>query len=93
VSESRKNARRRGVWQRRFHEHLICDEQDFCSHVNYIHYNPVKHAVAHCPHAWPYSTFHKWIERGFYRNDWMCVCNGANRAPPTFEEFKGRDME
>ena len=43
VSRSKQEARRRGVWQRRYWEHLIRDEIDFERHCDYIHYNPVKH--------------------------------------------------
>ena len=46
-------------------------------HVNYIHYNPVKHGYAECPHGWPYSMFHRWQREGFYREDWLCSCRGA----------------
>ena len=55
-------------------EHMIRDEDDFRRHVNYIHYNPVKHRLASCPHAWEYSSFHGWAAEGFYRQDWLCGC-------------------
>ncbi|WP_458789442.1 REP-associated tyrosine transposase [Adonisia turfae] len=44
------------VWQRRFWEHLIRNEDDFARHVEYIHYNPVKHGLVQNPHDWPYSS-------------------------------------
>jgi putative transposase len=47
---ARLHARRRGVWQRRFWEHCIHDEDDFARHLDYLHYNPVKHGFARCPH-------------------------------------------
>jgi putative transposase len=52
-SSSRLQQRRRGVWQRRFWEHLIRDAKDYESHFHYIHYNPVKHEVVRCPHEYP----------------------------------------
>ena len=44
--------------------------------VDYFHYNPVKHGLASCPHAWDYSTFHCWAEQDFYTADWLCSCCG-----------------
>jgi putative transposase len=49
ISTSRKNKRERGIWQRRFFEHCIRDEQDLENHVNYIHFNPVKHGYVARP--------------------------------------------
>jgi len=77
ISSSRRRNRRRGVWQRRFWEHRIRDQDDFNRHLNYIHYNPVKHGLARCPHAWPHSTFGKWVKRGAYRTDWCCGCHAT----------------
>lgn len=50
----------RGIWQRRFWEHSIRDEDDYNAHVDYIHFNPVKHGHVQDPDDWPYSTWHKW---------------------------------
>lgn len=83
---SRKRRRERMVWQRRFWEHAIRDEQDLEAHMDYIHYNPVKHGVVSCPHAWPYSSFHRWVAAGRYRLEWACACNGA-ASPPAFERI------
>jgi len=71
--------------QRRFWEHCIRDEEDWRRHVDYIHHNPVKHGLATCPHAWPWSTFKRWVARGFYETDWCCQCDGRVVASPTFE--------
>ena len=76
VAAYRAKYRERGVWQRRFWEHMVRNEDDFMRHVNYIHYNPVKHGLASCPHAWDYSTFHRWMEHGYYSADWLCSCHG-----------------
>jgi putative transposase len=77
-TESRRRHGRRGVWQRRFWEHAIRDGDDLMRHVEYIHHNPVKHGLVTCPHAWPYSTFHRWVRTGAYPSDWACTCNGAS---------------
>jgi putative transposase len=58
------------VWQGRFWEHLIRDENDFKRHVEYIHYNPVKHELAKAPKDWKYSSFHRFVAKGKYNNDW-----------------------
>ncbi len=63
----------RGIWQRRYWEHLIRDEADFQAHLHYIHYNPVKHGWVKQVKDWPYSTFHRWVERGVYPVNWAGV--------------------
>lgn len=73
-SASRTKRHERTVWQRRFWEHRIRDEEDLIRHVNYIHYNPVKHGLVPCPHAWPHSSFLRWAEQGYYHRDWLCTC-------------------
>ena len=69
-SASRQRRKERGIWQRRFWEHTIHDEDDFERHVDYIHYNPVKHGLVSCPRDWPYSSFHRWVKLGVYTNYW-----------------------
>ena len=59
VSSSRKNKKERGIWQRRFWEHLIKDQDDFNRHVQYIHYNPVKHGYCKNAADWPFSSIHQ----------------------------------
>jgi putative transposase len=59
----------RGVWQRRFYEHQVRDE-DVSALCDYIHYNPVKHGLAKSPVDWPYSTFHRFVSTGHYPPDW-----------------------
>lgn len=87
-SASRVAHRNRGVWQRRFHEHVCCDENDLGRHVEYIHFNPVKHGYARCPHDWPHSSFHRWVADGTYRRDWCCVCD-SDAPPPDFSWAEG----
>jgi len=62
--------RRRTVWQPRFWEHTIRDEQDFTNHLDYIHFNPVKHGQAASPREWPYSSFSRFVKLGWYDADW-----------------------
>lgn len=72
VTPVRKNKRERGIWQKRFWEHLIRDETDFEHHVNYIHYNPVKHRHVANPIDWQYSSIHHFIQKGILNSDWGC---------------------
>jgi REP-associated tyrosine transposase len=70
ISQSRLAKGERGVWQRRFWEHTIRDEDDFARHVDYIHINPVKHRLVPRVQDWPHSSFHRMVERGVYPVDW-----------------------
>ncbi|MGB5305558.1 MAG: transposase [Gammaproteobacteria bacterium] len=60
----------RGIWQRRFWEHLIRDEADYAAHMDYVHFNPVKHGLVKQVIDWPYSTFHRLVGEGVYVCDW-----------------------
>ena len=71
-SPIQKNRRERGIGQKRFWEHLIRDELDFEHHVNYIHYNPVKHGHVDHPVDWPYSSIHRFIRDGIIPSHWTC---------------------
>jgi putative transposase len=70
LSDRRFKKGERGIWQRRFWEHVIRDEKDYERHVNYIHYNPVKHGHVARVADWPYSSFHRFVERGIYSPNW-----------------------
>ncbi len=63
---SRLNKGEQGIWQRRFWKHQIRDENDLVRHIDYIHYNPVKHGLVNSPIAWPYSSF---------KNCWVSCLN------------------
>ena len=65
-SNSRKKKQQRGIWQRRFWEHRIRDRKDLQRHIDYIHYNPIKHNLVKDLANWPWSTYHKYIESGKY---------------------------
>ena len=58
------------VWQKRFWEHRIRDDKDFQNHVDYIHYNPVKHGYVSTPSAWLYSSIHRYIHLGVISANW-----------------------
>jgi putative transposase len=73
------------VWQRRYWEHTIRDERDFQAHLDYIHFNPVKHGLVAAPREWPHSTFLSWVERGVYDAWW-----GSTDMPP-LPEWAGRE--
>jgi len=62
--------REQALWQHRYWEHLLRDEMDFARHVEYIHFNPVKHGYALSAMEWPYSSFRRYVETGAYPADW-----------------------
>jgi putative transposase len=70
ISRSRARKQERGIWQRRFWEHVIRDEPDFERHVDYIHHNPVKHGYVPRVMDWPYSSFHRYVRQGILPSDW-----------------------
>jgi putative transposase len=70
LSATRLRRGERGIWQRRFWEHLIRDEKDFSAHMDYVHINPLKHGLVQRVSDWPYSTFHLLTEQGVYPANW-----------------------
>jgi putative transposase len=74
ITERRSRVRvargERGIWQRRYWEHLIRDEADFHAHMDYVHINPLKHGLVTRVSEWPYSTFHSLVEKGIYPTEW-----------------------
>ncbi len=78
VSKGKRIEGRRGIWQRRFWEHTIADEDDYEAHFDYIHFNPVKHGSVSCPRDWEPSSFHRWVKHGVYPPDWGC----GQHSPP-----------
>lgn len=67
---SRVLRKEQAVWQHRFWEHQIRDEDDYARHVDYIHYNPVKHGYVKTPRDWPHSSFHRFVRKGLYPAHW-----------------------
>jgi putative transposase len=66
------------LWQRRFWEHTIRDEDDFARHVDYIHINPVKHGLVQNVCDWPWSSFHRYVRLGVLPQAWGGGCDDAN---------------
>jgi putative transposase len=60
----------RGIWQRRFWEHLIRDEEDYRRHVEYCYINPMKHGLVTRVQDWPFSSFHRDVGAGLFPADW-----------------------
>jgi putative transposase len=60
----------RGIWQRRYWEHAIRNARDYEAHMDYLHYNPVKHGYVNRVADWPYSTFSRCVGKGIYPADW-----------------------
>jgi putative transposase len=65
------------LWQRRFWEHTVRDEADLANHVDYIHYNPVKHSLVSRVSDWPFSSFHRYVRHGLLPEDWAGVVEGG----------------
>ena len=70
IRPSLEGKREKAIWQRRFWDHMIRDEEDMRRHVDYIHYNPVKHNLAESPAQWKWSSFHQYVARGIYEPEW-----------------------
>ncbi len=75
----RKDKGEYDLWQRRFWEHTVRDEADLAAHVEYIHFNPVKHGLVERVKDWPWSSFHQYVRRGWLAEDW----GGISIAPVT----------
>ena len=79
----------RGVWQPRYWEHTLRDEDDFERHTDYIHYNPVKHGLVLRPIDWPWSSFHRWVRAGAYDRHW----GGDDVTAPDFKDIENKTGE
>jgi putative transposase len=69
-SSSKVAKREKGIWQRRYWEHVIRNDADLARHIDYIHFNPVKHGLVTRVAEWPYSSFHRYVKRGDLPVDW-----------------------
>lgn len=79
LSTSKQRRHEAGLWQRRYWEHSIRNEDDYRRHMDYIHWNPVKHGLVTQAGEWPYSTFHRHVRGGLYPADWG-VAAGADEG-------------
>ena len=73
------------MFQRRYFEHTICSQEELNNHINYIHYNPVKHRYVNCVKDWKYSSFYKYVENNLYDKNWG--------SSTDIENFKALDFE
>ena len=78
LSAVRAQRGERGIWQRRYWEHTIRNEHDYATHMDYIHFNPVKHGYVDHPRDWPFSTFQRCVADGLYPADW----SSGDAEPP-----------
>ena len=85
MTQSQIKKKEQAIWQRRFWEHEIQNELDYKKHVEYIHYNPVKHGLVDAPIDWEYSSFKRYVDRGVYLAGW-----GAGEEI-RFEDSIGRE--
>jgi len=69
-NHSRQKRRERAIWQRRFWEHVIRNEEELARHLDYIHFNPVKHGYVERCRDWRWSSFHRFVGKGYYDIDW-----------------------
>lgn len=72
MSESNFHRREKGIWQRRYYEHTIRDEEELYKYLNYIHYNPVKHGYTKNVKDWEFSSFQKFADMGYYIDEYKC---------------------
>jgi putative transposase len=93
TSTGRQRDGRRGVFQPKYWEHTVRDDDDLERHVEYIHYNPVRHGLVACPRDWPASSFHRWVRTGDYPADWACGAIAQDAGRFTFEDLDTTAME
>lgn len=70
LCNSMRTRRENGVWQRRFWEHMVRNQVDLQRHLDYIHFNPVRHGLAGNATGWPHSSIHRYVESGMVAKDW-----------------------
>jgi putative transposase len=72
------------LWQRRYWEHTIRNDRDFAAHMDYTHFNPVKHGFVEHPVDWPHSSFHRCVASGLYPAEWR---GGSDEPQQTGERL------
>jgi len=77
---SRQKRGEAAIWQRRFWEHNIMDDGDLARHIDYIHFNPVKHGLVAEPGEWQWSSFHRFVEDGHYGPEWRLTGSDGGKA-------------
>jgi len=89
LTATQRSRGERGIWQRRYWEHLIQDERDYRHHVDYVHRNPLKHGLVERVVDWPYSSFHRAVGAGIYPVDWCGDVGGGIRKECGLTRGKG----
>lgn len=84
-SDSRIKHNERSIWQRRFWEHLCDDEDDLKKHIDYVHWNPVKHRLVQYVRDYKWSSFHRYVNLGEYTNNWGEADPCSGYADPEWE--------
>ena len=84
ISNSAIKRGEKGIWQRRYYDHIIRDEEDLYRHIDYIHYNSTKHYKIF-PKDWLYSSFKKYVLKGYYDIDW---CNFNDKHEINLLDFE-----
>lgn len=79
MNESRKKRREVTLWQRRFWEHQIRDDEEYRIYMDYTHYNPVKHGWVERVVDWPFSAFHRYVRSGIYPEGWGGQSNESSQ--------------
>lgn len=77
---SRQKRGEAAIWQRRFWEHNILDDDDLAQHIDYIHFNPVKHGLVAEPAEWQWSSFNRFVEDGYYGPQWRLAGREERKA-------------
>ncbi|WP_228893796.1 REP-associated tyrosine transposase [Pseudoduganella aquatica] len=85
LPDSAPNPRRQrkqcsALWQHRYWEHALQSEDDFRFHLDYVHWNPVKHGLVQRVRDWPWSSFHRYVAEGVYPQDWCAPADVAGYA-------------
>jgi putative transposase len=80
ISTSRVSKGEREIWQRRYWEHTLRDQDDFSRHLDYVHFSPVTHGYAPRVQDWPYYLFRRWVGLGAYPEDWAGDHSTESRA-------------
>ena len=78
LSPARQQQGERGIWQRRFWEHTIKSDVDYRHHIDYVHINPLKHGLVNSVKDWPYSSFHQYVKKGVYPENWCGTTPNVN---------------
>ncbi len=93
LRQSQTHRREAAVWQRRYWERAIRDDNDLRAHIDYIHYTPVRHGLVERARDWPHSSFHRYVRDGVLSVDWgtslRTFAHAAGERTPSAEPAGG----